>query len=278
MAPDILIVGHVVKDITPSGWTIGGGAYYAAAQASKLGLGVAVVTACDSDIEPERLLAGVEWHIVPSLASTTFENRYDDGRRSQRLHAVGQRLTLSDIPPQWRALPLVLLAPVFHDIDPELPGELAANGSMVALGAQGWLRRRDGGEVRPGRVDVASSWLSGEIVFVSEEDVDDPEKVVAWRARLPVVVLTRDARGCTVWDANGRFDLDPVSTYEVDPTGAGDIFAAAFVLRYKETGDPQLAARFAAAAAGLSLRGQGQESIAGRDEIEALLRGEYAGG
>jgi sugar/nucleoside kinase (ribokinase family) len=49
------------------------------------------------------------------------------------------------------------------------------------------------------------------------------------------------------------------------------VFAVAFLVRYHETRDLLDAARFASAAGALSVRGKGFESVAGRDEIEALL-------
>jgi sugar/nucleoside kinase (ribokinase family) len=58
---------------------------------------------------------------------------------------------------------------------------------------------------------------------------------------------------------------------EVDPTGAGDVFAAAFLIRLHETGNNFEAARFASAAAALSLGGSGISAIAGRAQIEAFL-------
>ena len=58
---------------------------------------------------------------------------------------------------------------------------------------------------------------------------------------------------------------------EVDPTGAGDVFATAFVIALEEKGSVEAAARFAAAAAGLSVEAQGIERVATRPEIEAVL-------
>jgi len=58
---------------------------------------------------------------------------------------------------------------------------------------------------------------------------------------------------------------------EVDATGAGDVFAAAYMVRIHETGDALSAARFASAAAALSIRGEGIAAIAGRDQIEAMV-------
>jgi sugar/nucleoside kinase (ribokinase family) len=108
-------------------------------------------------------------------------------------------------------------------------------------------------------------------VFLSEEDVLDPEAAAAWQARVPVVVLTRGRGGCTVWDDGGRHDLPPVLACEVDPTGAGDVFATAYLVRFGEIGDAITAARFAAAAAALAVEGKGIASVGDRTQIEARL-------
>ena len=50
----------------------------------------------------------------------------------------------------------------------------------------------------------------------------------------------------------------------VDPTGAGDVFAAAFFIRYHETSSLTEAARFAHAAAALAIEAYGTEGIARR--------------
>jgi sugar/nucleoside kinase (ribokinase family) len=59
---------------------------------------------------------------------------------------------------------------------------------------------------------------------------------------------------------------------EVDPTGAGDVFAAAFLIRYHETGDVREAMRFGSAAASLAVGAPGVEGIGGREEIAAVMR------
>ena len=61
---------------------------------------------------------------------------------------------------------------------------------------------------------------------------------------------------------------------EIDATGAGDVFAAAFLVRQRETGDNRLAAEFATAAAALAVQATGTAGIGGRKAIEALLRRE----
>jgi 1D-myo-inositol 3-kinase len=271
VTPDILVAGHIVRDILPDGWRLGGGAYYASCQAAALGLRVGAVTACSTDFELPRLRR-VMWHVVASSETTTFENTYTRGVRRQRVRAVGPALKLADIPEQWQDAPVVLLTPVFHDLDPHLPKLLGHGSRLLGIGAQGWLRRREGETVHPGVVERRPAWLAGDVVFVSEEDVTEPEAVEVWQKNVPLVVLTRGGSGCTIWDASGRQDFAPVSIEEVDPTGAGDVFAVAFLHKYRKDGRVGEAARFAAAAAALAIRGKGAEGVAATREIEALIR------
>ena len=58
---------------------------------------------------------------------------------------------------------------------------------------------------------------------------------------------------------------------EVDPTGAGDVFAAAFLVRYQETGDPLEAAAFGACAASCAVEGVGTSTLGDRAEVEQRL-------
>ena len=58
---------------------------------------------------------------------------------------------------------------------------------------------------------------------------------------------------------------------EVDATGAGDIFAAAFFYRLYATRDPWAAARFATHLASFSVTRPGLDGIPTRDEIQTCL-------
>jgi hypothetical protein len=270
MPPDFVVAGHIVKDITHDGWRPGGSVLYAAAQANALGRQVGVVTRCDASVKPAVILPGVEWLVLNAAQTTTFANRYSEHGREQLLLSRADRISIEAIPEAWRTAPIFFLAPVFHDLKDSLPAQIARPGTLLGLGAQGWLRCLDGERVRPGVFEPRPAWLVGDAVFVSEEDVTDPEAVEVWHDVVPIVVLTRARRGATVWDVRGRSDIPAVETDEVDPTGAGDVFAAAFLIRYEETYDAVTAARFASAAAALSVRAIGTAGIAGRDEIESL--------
>ncbi|HEU0072998.1 MAG TPA: PfkB family carbohydrate kinase [Dehalococcoidia bacterium] len=272
MTPKLLIAGHIVKDVTADGWRLGGGVLYAAAQASRLGVDTAVVTACAGDIAPAALLPDVTWQVQKSEATTTFENIYHDGHRDQRLLARGQTIDLAALPVGWLDAQIISLTPLFHEIEPLTVTKLLRSGSLVGVAAQGWLRELDGDHVRPAAFEESPSWLSGDVVFVSDEDVRDADSVAVWAKRVPIVALTRGRSGCTVWNESDRHDVTAAVVREEDPTGAGDVFAMAFLVRFDETHDVVESARFAAAAGALSVRGQGYEAVASRDEIEALLK------
>ncbi len=270
MPPEFVVVGSVVKDIAPGGWRLGGTAAYASLQAFRLGLRAAAVTSCAPDVSPAEHVPGVQWHVLASETTTSFDNRYRQGRREQWVRELAAPLGPGHIPPAWCTAPLVLIGPVFHDVDPEV-ARLFPETSHVGLAVQGWLRLEHGGRVGPGSVHPKETWLVGDTVFVSDEDVDDPEAVAVWLNYIATIILTRGARGCTIWDDGGRHEVAAFAVTEVDPTGAGDVFAAAYLIRLRETGHKLTAARFASAAAALAVQGSGLQAVAGREQIDSLL-------
>jgi sugar/nucleoside kinase (ribokinase family) len=73
--------------------------------------------------------------------------------------------------------------------------------------------------------------------------------------------------------ADGRWwRIDAFPEEEVDPTGAGDTLATAFLIRFRETGDLVESMRFGAAAASISIAGPGADATATRAEIEERMR------
>jgi sugar/nucleoside kinase (ribokinase family) len=209
--------------------------------------------------------------VLPDERTTTFENTYDPRGRRQRVLENARPIGPGQVPAAWRSAAVVLLAPVFHDVDVSA-GSIFPAESVVGLSAQGWLRSVEGGAVVRRPVNPDEPWLIGDIVFVSDEDVEDPESVRAWLGYVPMVVLTRAGRGFTVFDDSGAREFTPVPAREVDPTGAGDVFAAAFLVRWHETDrDLEETARFAATAAALSVQSEGLGGIATRAEIEAAM-------
>ena len=92
-----------------------------------------------------------------------------------------------------------------------------------------------------------------------------------------LVALTRGAQGATLFVRGTPHHIAAFAATEHDPTGAGDVFAAALFTRLREAGDPLEAARFASFVAALSVEGAGISRIPTRDTIEQGLAAQTNG-
>jgi sugar/nucleoside kinase (ribokinase family) len=110
-------------------------------------------------------------------------------------------------------------------------------------------------------------------IFVSSEDVAGQEEAAfEWFQRVPIGVLTAGARGALLFVNGERYEVPPRPTREVDATGAGDVFATAFLIHYQQSGDPWEAAAAASCAASLSVEAEGVAGVPDRAALEAALR------
>jgi sugar/nucleoside kinase (ribokinase family) len=270
-APTFVVVGHVVRDIVPQGWRLGGTATYAATQAQRLGLTVGVATHVGPEIELGDALPGALIAGSPSPESTTFQNVYEGGRRRQSVLSRAEPMSKDDIPKEWRSAPLALLGPVCGEVPAGLGREFS--GPLVAAAAQGWLRRVDKRRrVRTWAWDGPPFWAGCSVLFVSDEDLGERrEQLARWCAEVPIVVLTRNRRGARVHAEGGWRKIAAFPAQEIDPTGAGDVFAAAFLARYHETDDMAETMRFASAASACSIEASGVAGIADRATIEGRM-------
>jgi sugar/nucleoside kinase (ribokinase family) len=58
---------------------------------------------------------------------------------------------------------------------------------------------------------------------------------------------------------------------ETDPTGAGDVFAAAFMLKLRELREPLEAARFANGVASFSVTGRSTDALPDLEQVQQRL-------
>ncbi|HEU5322925.1 MAG TPA: PfkB family carbohydrate kinase [Methylomirabilota bacterium] len=284
MPPQFLVIGHAVQDLTPgesagdgAPWRLGGTVSYAALLASRLGLRTAVFTAAAPDLPLEEALPGVEVVRIPSERSTQIRNVYQDHSRVQYIVQQAAPIGAEALPDEFREAEIVLLGPVTGKVDIRL-GERFPR-ALIGVSAQGWLRELDAdGRVRPVRPErwQADSLLQpGRVLFVSDEDLP-PDNVRAvldrWSGRVEVLAFTRAERGAEVCHRGVWKHIDAFPAATVDPTGAGDVFAAAFLVRYRESGDPWEATRFAACAASFIVESEGLANTPDRRMIDERLR------
>jgi sugar/nucleoside kinase (ribokinase family) len=272
-APDFVAVGHVTFDRIADTIRPGGAALYAAIAAHRLGLSAGILTSHADDFPIDTLPPQIEVVTVPAARTTTFEHREVDGRRALRVTDAANPLGAADVPEDWRDAPIVLLAPVLNEVDP-LVATAFADASLGAA-AQGWLR----GFGADGAV-TAAMWMPPDFLiarlqalFLSREDVGtDLTGAVEMFQRVPVGALTAGEDGALLFVNGERYEVRPLPAREIDGTGAGDVFAATFLIDYHHDGNPWDAAARAACAGALTVRGEGVAAIPDRAALDTALK------
>lgn len=266
---DYLVIGHVTKDVLNGDFTVGGTATYSALTARNFGYRVGVVTSAAPDLDLDSVLQGVAVVRQPSSATTTFQNIYVDGARQQFIRAVADDIRAESIPPAWRRTPIVHVGPVALECCAADLVHLFA-GTLVGMTPQGWMRQWDDqGRVSPRLLTGSEHILPlARAVILSEEDVGGDLSLVENYAQLvDILVLTAGWKGSTVYHGGQVRRFPARDVREVDPTGAGDIFATAYLICLHETGDPWTSARFANCVASGSVERAGLDSIPTPQEI-----------
>ena len=242
---DYLVIGHVTCDLVQGTSTIGGTVSYAARTAVALGCRVGVVTSASADLDLEQVFAQALVARLDATNTTTFRNIYTGSSREQVLHSIARPLSREAVPPDWQAA-VVHLGPVARECDASLLGLFG--DAFVGVTPQGWMRQWDqGGRVRTSPWEDADAVLArADAVVLSEDDIAGDEPLAAtYASKARLLVVTRGAAGCTVYSDGVSRDFAPPKVREVDPTGAGDVFAAVFFADLHQWGDPWRAARFA---------------------------------
>ena len=267
---EFVAIGHIAKDLQADGFSLGGSAAYGAVAALRMGLKPIIVTSLDPALDLGDALQGIDLYSVRSSSTTTFRNVYAGGRRTQLVEAVASPIGASDIPAPARSAPLVMLAPLAGEVSSDLAGMFPKATVLASL--QGWLRRWDG------RGRVTPAYWSGEDVLpqvdaaiVSVTDVADPGLIDLWKRMVTVLIVTDGARGASLYVNATRHHVGPFAARQTDPTGAGDVFAAAYLLKYRETEEPLEAARFASCAASFCVERQGLGGVPTRAQVESRL-------
>jgi hypothetical protein len=246
-----LTAGHLTRDRVAEGHVPGGGVWYVshawrALSVPGRGVTVRAVIAADATDVPEW---PGEVAVQASGCTTTFYNTYSPAGRVMRLEVQAPAVAVASTPMAWRRCDVLLLAPVAGELDAQA-WLSAIEARWSGAGLQGWLKVRtsDGQFVaRPGAFDARSLAGLG-VACLSDEDLGgDRAWLDSLRAVVPLVVLTHGAAGCTVFERRlggvvAVSSVAAVEAVEVDPTGAGDTFAAALMVHLADGLAPVVAA------------------------------------
>ncbi len=267
----IAIIGHLTRDISPDGYTVGGAVSYSGVTARRLGAEVTVLTrAHPRDV---RFLESEGIHVInlPTEVYTTFHNVYYKDIRIQQVLAVAGPIMEQDVPPEIYEADLLLLAPVAQEVDPAIASR--AHHPLAAT-PQGWMREWD----VQGKVYSIPWYGAGRIlpyldviIFSDQDLVGDMSILPTIIDAVPLVAITRAAKGSVIYNRGRRCRVHTRPAREVDATGAGDVFAAAFLVTLMNGKSPADAAYFANVTASLSIEAIGLAGIPYRHQVASYI-------
>jgi sugar/nucleoside kinase (ribokinase family) len=241
----IAVVGQLSRDVIAGGAPrIGGPPWHASRALRALGADARIVAKCGEReaVEYSRMLETLDlpFDLVVGAETTAFSFSYDaDGIRTMAIDVVGD---------PWRQDELRLDGIEWMYLAPLLRGEIdidaAAKGRHARLDAHGLVRVPE-----PGPLRLDDDFERADLAQVSMLKLADEEAAVVGDVDVPEVIVTHGARGATV---NGV--LVAAEPVDRDPTGAGDMFGAAYLVSRSEGASPVDAARRAAAVVSELLR------------------------
>jgi sugar/nucleoside kinase (ribokinase family) len=247
----VAVVGNLSLDRVKGGEPrVGGPPYYAARALGSLGVPAVVVAKCAPTdrarlVPPlEELGLPVEWRAGNSTATYAFS--YDGDVRTMDVRSLGEPWSadeLSGLRAEW-----VHVGALFRgEFPPETLAALAGSGARLSFDGQGLVRPpRTGPLELEGEPDLAFL-RHVSVLKLSEEEartlVGELDERSLSELGVPEVIVTLGPRGCLVV-ARRRLVHVPADPIEnCDPTGAGDEFAAAYVVARSQGHAPRRAAQ-----------------------------------
>lgn len=285
--PIVLVVGAASRDVVdddPRGWRLGGTVTFASLALARFGFEVWALVGADDEAAGASELdllrsADVSLAIAPLGSGPVFDNV------RHILHSASDQLPLTALPRRWTSgFDGVLFVPVAAEVGEDWA--MLASGDPpppVGLGWQGLLRWLAAGDlVRPAPPVATALTRAARLVVMSREDVSPgttPDQMLAFLDPAATLVWSEGADGGRVLRPDGhgghvedRYPAIPSETV-VDPTGAGDVFLAAWLAATisPSIGDPDGAITFAAAAASLTIEGPGLLGVPELTAVRARL-------
>jgi sugar/nucleoside kinase (ribokinase family) len=232
-----LVVGSLSRDrAADASISAGGVVHWAGLALLRLGARVRVLTraAERDDLLLDALRAGGAQVLrLPSARTTECRNQYGPPGDRHELWACSDPISTSDVPPAWRSADLIQLGPLHpHDL---APGIARALSGRVGLDVQGLVRAGSRANTHLAPADLEPFARGVAVIKAAEAELpfalragESPEALLS-RIGADELLLTRGARGATLFAAGHRHEIPAQRALQRSPTGAGDVFLAAFL-------------------------------------------------
>ena len=237
--PRLAVVGNLSRDLVDGGPPrVGGPPFWAARALRALETPALVVAKCagaDRALLMRPLVAlGVPVLWLGGSSTAAFSIRYEGDRREMTVDGIGDSWSPKDVRKLGDARWIHVGALAQSDFPAATLAELASGRRRILFDGQGLVR-----PARTGPLELHADFDPEVLRHVSvlklaEEEaqalVGEPDEAALRALGVPEIIVTLGSRGSLVY-ANGQ--LERVATRAVggpvDPTGAGDAFAVAYM-------------------------------------------------
>jgi 1D-myo-inositol 3-kinase len=260
---NVVVVGHITHDDYGDSILPGGSAYYTSGAYFGLGANVRLVTSVGKDFLFKEVFEGLEVFNSVAEKTTTFKNYYPpNGPRIQKCLSQAELIS-PDLFPKDFDIDILHLAPVISEINIKKWAE-SLNPRLVVIGLQGFLRKiNKDGDVMPAEwhPDKSESDFI-DMLFLSEEDLAGHSHLLfELQKKFQFIALTKGRGGSTIYSNGKIINVGIYETIETDPTGAGDIYSAAFAYSRTTGCSVITSAKHASAAASIIVEGKGGSAM-----------------
>jgi sugar/nucleoside kinase (ribokinase family) len=249
----IAVVGNLSIDrIAGASPRIGGGPYHAARAIRLLAARASLYARCgDADrrfLLPRLAALGIPIRVVPGERTAAFTFEYDGDKRMMVVDELGDPWTPDDARVVDRRAGWLHVVPLSRsDFPTETVAELA-RGRRLLFDAHGLVRRPETGPLQLDAEFDRELLRHVTVLKLAEEEAE-----LVGEVDVPELLITLGSRGAIV-RSGGLETRVATRPLERDPTGAGDAFAAAYVVSRAAGHPPVAAARRATAVVGAAMR------------------------
>ncbi len=224
----------------------------------------------------------IAYQLLPSKETGGFSLIYYDDQGNRHLTILG---TADPLPNQLAHLPecdIILVGPILGEVSAALVAWLRTQRSApIVVDPQGLLRKTVDGKITHEMSDdfvkvaaMATVVKANELETLVTTGINarqDPEGAVKALHKFgcKIAVTTLAEAGSIIYDGKQMVVIPPFTTNAIDPTGAGDTYAAGFMVKYLETPDDlRGVGNFASSVASVMVENSGPDFPLSRQEAD----------
>lgn len=280
MKPDLIVIGHLMREkiIFPDhiiGPMVGGATAYFSVVASCLGSKVGIVSKIGRDISDNLLdpiyKAGVDIKgiRIEGVKSRTSELYYDtNGSKKMRYPYKGKPIIFEDIPINYLQADMIYISPQEWEFSLKEIEKLSSFKGKMAVELGGYGGAHCSHHLS---IDKNCSFLKRllpyfhiaklsiedcKYLFKEKNEIKIAQNLIEWGVEISIITLS--SKGAIIATSSDVFKIPSFTQSQLDCTGAGDAFAAGFMVSYRRKNkDVKKAGLFASATAAVMIERTG---------------------